>query len=148
MKPKHQRLAFISVSMVFLCAAALLTLGAFRDNVVYFYAPSELAEKAPAAEQHIRLGGLVDPGSVARDGDTLRFTLTDGQASVSVSYRGMPPALFREGQGAVVEGALNADGQFRATRVLTKHDENYMPPEVAAALKKTGRWKNGKGIGD
>lgn len=144
MKPKHQRLLFISVSIVFLCAAALLTMRAFRDNLVFFYSPSELAGRAGEPSQLIRVGGLVETGSIGHDeNDHLRFSLTDGQSVIAVEYRDMPPALFREGQGAVVEGYLEPAGHLRATRLLTKHDEYYMPREVVEALKKTGRWQEG-----
>lgn len=143
MKPKHQRLLFVGVTLLFLCAATLLTLRAFRDNLVFFYSPSELAQQAVGGEQRIRIGGLVEEGSVKNDGQTLRFRVTDGPAALAVEYRGLPPALFREGQGVVVEGRLADDGHMRAEKVLAKHDEYYMPKEVVEALKKSGRWREG-----
>ena len=140
MKPKHQRLAFVAFSVAFLVVAVLLTLQAFRENIVFFYSPTELAVQAPGAK-HIRLGGLVKQGSVSREGDVYRFTITDGSADVAVQYTGLVPNLFREGQGVVAEGAMGADGVFAARTILAKHDENYMPREVVDSLKKTGVWK-------
>jgi len=145
MKPKHQRLVFIAVSMVFLCAAGLLTLNAFRENIVYFYSPSELLAAAPAPNAFVRLGGLVESGSIARaEDDALTFTLEDGAAKMRVSYKGMLPNLFREGQGIVAEGYLLEDGSFKAQTILAKHDENYMPRELVGSLKKSGYWKMGE----
>lgn len=145
MKPKHQRLAFIAVSMAFLCVAVLFTLQAFRENLVFFYSPSDLAAKPAAAGRLIRIGGLVEAGSVTHgeDGATA-FTVTDGAASVHVEYRGLLPNLFREGQGIVAEGTLTAPGRFEAKTVLAKHDETYMPREVVDALKRSGHWKGGQ----
>lgn len=142
MTPKRQRLWFVSLSVVFLCAATLLSLQAMRDSIVFFYTPSELLAKTDVPEP-IRLGGLVAAGSVVQgEGDVTRFIVEDGAASLKVEYHGVLPNLFREGQGVVAEGALEA-GRFVATRVLAKHDENYMPPEVAKKLKQDGYWREG-----
>lgn len=140
MKPKHQRLAFILFSVGFLCAATLLALQAFRDNIVFFYTPTELSELADASPSLVRIGGLVESGSVKQNGKHLMFSLTDGKTALLIEHEGLPPALFREGQGAVVEGRLTHPGHFKAARVLTKHDEFYMPKEVVDSLKKTGHW--------
>lgn len=139
MKPKHQRLVFVAVSMVFLCAAALFTLRAFRENLVFFYSPSELAQHMPAPTQLVRLGGLVKTGSIAHDGDQVRFIVTDGAGELSVHYTGLLPSLFREGQGVIAEGHAQPGG-FEATKILAKHDETYMPKEVVDALKRSGNW--------
>ena len=143
MKPKRQRLVLIGLGMLALFGAAALVLTAFEENVVYFYSPTDLVEKKVAPARTIRIGGLVEEGSVKQDGDglTVAFKVTDTQRSVPVVYRGILPDLFREGQGVVTEGTLGADGVFVASEVLAKHDENYMPPEVADALKKAGQWK-------
>ena len=143
MKPKRQRLILIGLGMLALFGAAALVLTAFEENVVYFYSPTDLVEKQVAPAQMIRIGGLVEEGSVRQNGDglTVAFKVTDTQRSVPVVYRGILPDLFREGQGVVTEGTLGADGVFVASEVLAKHDENYMPPEVAEALKKAGQWK-------
>ena len=145
MKPKHQRLIFVAVSMAFLVAAALLTLRAFHDNLIFFYSPSELAQAHIQPGQVIRIGGLVTKGSLMRGSDErITFDVDDGKDHIQVSYQGLLPALFREGQGVVAEGSLGADGVFTAREVLAKHDENYMPPEVAKAIKEAGQWRDGK----
>ncbi len=143
LKRKHRRLGFVVAGMVCLLIAAGLVLNAFEDNLVFFYSPSDLAEKAIPEGRRFRLGGLVEEGSVKRleDGLTVEFTVTDLVAVVAVSYRGPLPDLFREGQGVVTEGKMAADGVFIADNVLAKHDENYMPPEVAEALKAAGQWQ-------
>lgn len=141
MKPKHQRMIFVAFTVVSLCVATLLVMNAFRQNLVFFYSPSELALRPVDNTQLIRIGGLVEAGSIERgENDRLQFRISDGKATLTVMYQGMVPALFREGQGAVAEGYLD-NGEFHATRILTKHDENYMPREVVDALKKSGRWK-------
>ncbi len=138
---QQRRLAVIGVAGAVLALAVGLTLAGLRDAVVYFYPPSELAQKAKPGER-VRIGGLVAQGSVARSDDgALLFAVTDGPGSVKVRYHGQPPDLFRENQGVVAEGKLKPDGQFEADMVLAKHDENYMPREVAEALKKTGEWR-------
>lgn len=140
MKPKHQRLVFVAFSVVFLCVATMFTLQAFRENVVFFYTPSDLVKQPTDEKKQVRVGGLVETGSVIRNGDNLRFSVTDGQVSISVNYQGITPGLFREGQGAVIEGYWLGDGRIKAARVLTKHDEFYMPKEVVESLKKSGHW--------
>ena len=143
MKPKHQRMVFVGVSVVLLCAAVLLVLRAFSENIVFFYSPSELVQAHPPSDRQLRVGGLVENGSVvSAPGEPLSFTITDGDAQVRVRYSGVLPALFREGQGVVAEGVWNGD-IITAERILTKHDEKYMPREVVDTLKKTGRWQEG-----
>lgn len=141
---KRKRLYAVLGGMAMLGVAAALVLFALRDNLVFFYSPTDLATKELAANQRIRIGGLVAKGSVTKadDGRTTRFTVTDMKSDVTVSYTGVLPDLFREGQGVVAEGRLQPDGVFQATEVLAKHDEKYMPPEVANALKKSGYWKH------
>ena len=142
MKLKHRRLTFVILGGVALAAATGLILYAFRDNIVFFRSPSELMARHFSPDQRLRVGGLVVKGSVQHDSDgvTTRFDVTDLTQTIKVTYRGILPDLFREGQGVVAEGYLK-DGIFVAKEVLAKHDEKYMPPEVAAALKKSGRWK-------
>ncbi len=141
MSPKRQRLIFVFLSVCFLCTSALLMMNAFKENVVFFYSPSQLPHESQPGMK-MRIGGLVEAGSVQHEENSgIRFVVTDNAASLPVHYRGALPNLFREGQGVVVEGALSAERQFEATRVLAKHDETYMPPEVAEALKSSGRWK-------
>lgn len=146
MTRKQRRLYAIIGAMSLLGAAASLVLFAVRDTLVFFYTPSELADKQLPAGRNFRIGGLVSEGSVKRqpDGVSVTFTVTDLTASLPVRYRGLLPDLFREGQGVVAEGALGEDGVFTASQVLAKHDENYMPREVAEALKKSGKWKGGE----
>ncbi len=145
MTRKRRRLVLISSGMIALSAAVALVLIAFEDNLVFFYSPSDLlAEKVPESRA-LRLGGLVEEDSVKRlaDGLTVEFRVTDLANAVPVTYRGILPDLFREGQGVVAEGRFGADGVFVADEVLAKHDENYMPPEVAEALKEAGQWQGG-----
>ncbi len=146
MTRKKRRLVVIGSGMVMLFAAAALVLNAFQDSLVFFRSPSDLAEQQQPRDRAFRLGGLVEEGSVSRgsDGLTIEFRVTDLANSVPVTYRGILPDLFREGQGVVAEGRLRDDGVFVANEVLAKHDENYMPPEVAEALKKSGQWRDGK----
>jgi cytochrome c-type biogenesis protein CcmE len=144
MKPKRRRLAFVVVGMVLLGAAAGLVLWAMQDTLVFFYSPSELMTKHIPPERNLRIGGLVEEGSLARDGATVRFRVTDMAETIPVVYTGILPDLFREGQGVVAEGRMGADGVFVAAEVLAKHDENYMPKEVVDALKKSGRWQEGQ----
>jgi cytochrome c-type biogenesis protein CcmE len=155
MTRKRRRLIALGIGLSLLAAATALVLTAFNDNLVFFYSPSELAEKSvgqmatsPGAigpGRRIRIGGLVEPQSLRRqpDGHEIDFRVTDGKTTVAVVYNGALPDLFREGQGVVAEGRLRPDGVFAATSVLAKHDEKYMPPEVADALKKSGRWQEG-----
>jgi cytochrome c-type biogenesis protein CcmE len=146
-KPKHKRLSFVVIGMALLTAAAILILFALNDSVVFFYSPSDLAEQDVQPDRRFRLGGLVEENSVVRadDGVTTTFRVTDLASTVSVSFRGLLPDLFREGQGVVAEGQLDAKGVFVASEVLAKHDENYMPPEVAEALRKSGQWQGDEG---
>lgn len=139
MTRKQRRGVLIGGSVLVLSIAAILTLFALKDSIVFFHTPTDVAEQKVKAGQRIRLGGLVAEGSVKRGGGTdVEFAVTDTIKSVPVSYRGVLPDLFREGQGVVTEGVLEADGRFKADTVLAKHDENYMPPEVADALKAKG----------
>src|SRR5947208_14683381 len=131
MKPKNQRLALIAAAVVAVLIAVLLAMWGLRERVSYFYTPAEIAAGKAAQGQAIRLGGMVERGSVQRqpDGVTIRFVVTDGQARTPVTYRGIVPDLFREGSGAVAEGRLQG-GTFVADTILAKHDERYMPPEL------------------
>ena len=140
MKRKHKRLTFVVVALVLLGAAAALVLNAFEDSIVFFFGPSEVLAKAPAPDRRLRIGGLVESGSVEKAGTRVRFRVTDLEASIPVTYEGLLPDLFREGQGVVAEGYLR-QGVFHADEVLAKHDETYMPPEVAETLKKAGHWQ-------
>ena len=122
-----------------------LVLVALKDSIVFFNSPTDVVEKHLAPGTRIRIGGLVKEGSVQRgDGLAVRFAVTDGKSTVAVAYQGLLPDLFREGQGIVAEGALDGAGTFKADSVLAKHDESYMPKEVADALKKQGHWKDDK----
>ncbi|MEX2650609.1 MAG: cytochrome c maturation protein CcmE [Alphaproteobacteria bacterium] len=143
MKRKHKRLAALGAGAALLGGAAALVLSAFDDNLLFFYTPTQLAEKPTAEGRRFRMGGLVEEDSVKRleDGLTVTFNVTDLTNIVPVTYTGVLPDLFREGQGVVVEGALGPDGVFQAAEVLAKHDENYMPKEVADALKASGEWR-------
>jgi cytochrome c-type biogenesis protein CcmE len=139
---KRRRLAFAAALLVAGAGAAALVLYALKDNVLYFYSPSDVFAKHVSPGIAFRIGGLVAPHSVSHGaGADVRFTVTDGKSSVPVDYRGVLPALFREGQGVVALGALDEAGIFAASEVLAKHDERYMPPEVVDALKRAGRWK-------
>src|SRR5689334_9671772 len=144
MTPKRKRLWLLVASLAVLGAAVTLVLTALNDNLVFFYSPTQVAEKKPGPERRFRLGGLVEQGSVKKNGQETRFVVTDLAKTVPVVYRGLLPDLFREGQGVIAEGTLGADGVFTAREVLAKHDEKYMPPEVARALKESGRWKEGE----
>ena len=146
MKRKHRRLSVIVVAMLVLGGAVALVLTALEDNIVFFYSPTQVAEKAPAPGKRLRIGGLVKEQSFRRldDGVTQAFVVTDLANELKVTYRGVLPDLFREGQGVVAEGTFNPEGVFMASEVLAKHDENYMPAEVTEALKKSGRWQEGK----
>jgi len=143
MKRKHKRLTFAFIAMLLLAVATALVLSAFEDSIVFFYSPTDLTEKNVADGRHVRIGGLVEEGSVKKaEGAITLFRVTDLTTTIAVSYKGLLPDLFREGQGVVAEGKLQ-DGVFMASDVLAKHDENYMPPEVAEALKKSGQWNTG-----
>lgn len=137
-QPKQQRLVLALVALSVLALAGIIAAFALEDTAAYFKAPSDIAAEPPAPGQTIRLGGLVKTGSVGRspDGLTLLFTVTDMTADTPVAYRGLVPDLFREGQGVIATGSFDATGRFEARELLAKHDENYMPPEVAKALEK------------
>ena len=144
MTRKRRRLVLLLACGLGLATATTLVLTAFGDNMVFFLTPADVASKAPHGGRSFRLGGLVEAGSVARireDGKpSARFRITDGTTAIVVTYGGVLPDLFREGQGVVALGALAPDGTFRASEVLAKHDETYMPKDVADALKKSGHW--------
>ena len=143
MTRKQRRLVLIGSSLGVLALAAVLVLSALKDSIVFFNSPTDVIEKQVAPGTRIRLGGLVKPGTVQR-GEQLavRFEVTDGNRAIAVAYQGVLPDLFREGQGVIAEGTLQPGGTFKADSVLAKHDEKYMPREVADALKKQGHWKD------
>lgn len=145
MTRKRRRLFAVGAGMLLLAAATGLVLNAFRDSLVFFYGPTEALAKDLGPDRRFRLGGLVEQGSLGRAGDgiTVTFKITDGAAAIPVSYAGILPDLFREGQGVIAEGRL-LRGTFEARSVLAKHDESYMPPEVVEALKKSGQWQPDK----
>ncbi len=148
MTRKQRRSLLIVVAVGILMLASILMLFALRDTIVFFYTPSEVLEKRIVSGQKFRLGGLVTKGSVKRgQGTSVTFSITDTEKTINVSYKGVLPDLFREGQGVVAEGALTTSGAFVAETVLAKHDEQYMPPEVAKALKKKQVWKGKQGSG-
>jgi cytochrome c-type biogenesis protein CcmE len=143
MTRKQRRLALLGAGLGVLGVAAALILSALKDSIVFFNSPTDIVDKHIAPGTRIRLGGLVSPGSLERgDNLAIRFQVTDGNKAVNVAYQGILPDLFREGQGVVAEGALDGAGVFKADNVLAKHDESYMPKEVADALKKQGHWKD------
>lgn len=145
MKARHKRLVFILLGLVAVGGATALVLKAFQGNLLYFLSPSDVlvAKKAPA-DRSFRLGGLVEEGSLKRedDGLTAHFVVTDNAQRINVTYKGILPDLFKEGKGVITQGKLEADGTFRASEVLAKHDENYMPPEVAKSLKSAQNGNN------
>jgi cytochrome c-type biogenesis protein CcmE len=144
MTRKHQRLGLLALGLAALGGATALVLSAFSSSLVFFYSPSDLKAQAISAERRVRIGGLVEDGSVKRgDGDRVAFRITDGKTDVAVIYHGILPDLFREGQGVVAEGKLEPGGEFAAATILAKHDERYMPREVVDALKKSGHWQEG-----
>jgi cytochrome c-type biogenesis protein CcmE len=140
MKPRHRRMAWIAVGVSALAVAVGLVLNAFSSNLVFFFTPTQIANGEAPKDRTFRVGGLVEPGSVRRDGDgtTVLFRVTDNARTIAVAYRGILPDLFKEGSGVVAQGRVRADGSFEAAEVLAKHDENYMPPEAAEALKRAG----------
>ena len=143
MTRKQRRGILIGTCVAVLGVAVGLVLYAMRDSIVFFYSPSEVADMEIAPGTRFRLGGLVENGSVVRgEGTTIRFTITDQAKTLPVTFTGVLPDLFREGQGVVAEGTLTPDGVFHADNVLAKHDENYMPPEVAKKLKAQGVWRD------
>ncbi|MCS6758652.1 MAG: cytochrome c maturation protein CcmE [Candidatus Devosia euplotis] len=138
---KQKRLAVIAGLGLVLALATALVLMALRDQIVFFYSPSNVIARDVAAGQPIRLGGLVKDASWVRDGQRNSFVITDGDTDLTAQYVGLLPDLFREGQGVVAEGSMGGDGQFIATNVLAKHDENYIPKEAVEALKASGEWR-------
>ena len=146
MTRKRRRLVLIGSALSVLAVAVALVLTALKDAIVFFNSPTDVAEKHIATGSRLRLGGLVKEGSVQRgENMQVRFEVTDGKNTVRVAYQGLLPDLFREGQGVVTEGTLDGGGMFKADSVLAKHDEKYMPREVADALKKQGHWKEDDG---
>jgi cytochrome c-type biogenesis protein CcmE len=143
MKARHRRFAWIGAGLIALGVAAALVLNAFRSNLVFFFSPTQVVEKQAPQGRPFRIGGLVVPGSLKRDPNslTVHFSVTDTAQTIPVQYTGLLPDLFKEGKGVVAQGTLAADGSFHATEVLAKHDENYMPPEAKAALEQAQ--KNG-----
>ena len=142
MKPKHQRLLLICSALLGLAISISLILMAFQDTLVFFYSPAELLNKNISPQQRIRVGGLVARESTLQKGEHVNFKITDQKETIDVTYHGLLPDLFREGQGVVVEGYLLDPMTFKATTVLAKHDENYMPKEVADRLKEKGLWRH------
>jgi cytochrome c-type biogenesis protein CcmE len=138
MKPRHKRLLWVLGGVAALGIAAALVLNAFQSNLVFFFTPTQIAAGEAPRGKAFRVGGLVEPGSVKRDGTSVSFRVTDNAKSISVAYTGILPDLFKEGRGIVAQGSIQPDGSFRASEVLAKHDENYMPPEAAEALKRAG----------
>ena len=140
MKARHRRFAWIGGGIAVLGVAAALVLNAFQSNLVFFLTPSQVAANEAPHNRNFRIGGLVEAGSVtrAKDGLTVRFNVTDTVKTIPVVYVGILPDLFREGKGVVAQGRIDGDGTFKASEVLAKHDENYMPPEAADALKRAG----------
>jgi cytochrome c-type biogenesis protein CcmE len=134
MKSRHKRFVVIIVGLVVLSGAAMLVLNAFRSNLVFFFTPTQIADGEAPRESAFRVGGMVKNGSLLRDSEKGFFVVTDTQKEVLVRYQGMLPDLFKEGQGVVAQGRLNAQGEFVASEVLAKHDENYMPPEAKHAM--------------
>jgi cytochrome c-type biogenesis protein CcmE len=134
-KPRHKRFAWIALGLAALGIATALVLTAFNKNLVFFFTPSQVAAKEAPVGRTFRIGGMVVPGSVKRDGVEVRFVVTDTAKDIPVVYRGQLPDLFKEGKGVVAQGSLGADGVFTAREVLAKHDENYMPPDAAHAIQ-------------
>ena len=140
MKPRHKRLALVLGGLAAIGVAVALVLNAFQSNLVFFYTPTEIAEGKAPTGRPFRIGGLVQPGSVQRVGNEadVVFVVTDSARDIRVAYTGILPDLFKEGKGVVAQGTIQPDGSFRANEVLAKHDENYMPPEAAEALRRAG----------
>src|ERR671914_1781956 len=136
MKRRHKRIIFICAALAAIGLATWLVLGAFKENLVFFFSPTQVAAKEAPVNRTFRIGGLVENGSLKRENDglTVRFTVTDTAKTVPVVYKGILPDLFKEGKGCVAQGRLGSDGVFYADQVLAKHDENYMPPEVGEAI--------------
>ena len=138
MKTRHKRIVFICAALAAISLASWLVLGAFRNNLVFFFSPSQVAAKEAPVDKTFRIGGLVQNGTLKRDADglTVRFTVTDTVNNIPVVYKGILPDLFKEGRGCVAQGRVSNDGVFYADQIMAKHDENYMPPEAARALDK------------
>jgi cytochrome c-type biogenesis protein CcmE len=144
---RGRRLSLIAAALAVVGAAAGIALYALTDSIIFFYSPSEVVQKAVQPGARLRVGGLVKADSLIKlSGENVAFVVTDGANEVTVAYQGLLPDLFREGQGVVAEGLLEAPGQMRAETILAKHDERYMPREVVDALKKQGRWQEGEGV--
>jgi len=142
MTRKQRRTVFILTGMTVIAFAAFLVLSALQDSIVFFYSPSDVETKNIEAGRRVRIGGLVGQGTVAKGAGTqINFDISDGGSTIQVSYNGLLPDLFREGQGVIAEGRLESPRKFIADTILAKHDENYMPPEVADSLKKQGVWR-------
>ena len=141
MKSRHKKLLVIVLGLAGIGIAAALILNAFQSNLVFFFSPTQVANGEAPSDRAFRIGGLVEQGSLKREGNglTVRFVVTDTAKSMPVVYQGILPDLFKEGKGVVAEGKLGADGLFTATQVLAKHDENYMPPEAASALEQAAK---------
>ena len=146
MTRRGRRLSLIAAALAVVGAAVAIALYSLSDSIVFFYSPTEVVQKAVQPGARLRVGGLVKAGSVIKlSGENISFVVTDGANELKVAYQGLLPDLFREGQGVVAEGVLEAPGQMRAETILAKHDERYMPREVVEALKKQGRWQEGEG---
>lgn len=148
MKRRHKRIAFIVIALASMSIAAYLVASAFRNNLVFFFSPTQVVAKEAPINRTFRIGGLVQEGTLKRDPDglTVRFIVTDTAQSIPVVYKGILPDLFKEGRGCVAQGKLSSDGVFQAEQVLAKHDENYMPPEAAHALSKAEADKAAKSV--
>jgi cytochrome c-type biogenesis protein CcmE len=144
MKPRHRKLLLIALAVAAIGGAAMLVLNAFQSNMVFFFSPSQVADKSAPQGREFRIGGMVQEGSLVKSGSDLnvRFVVTDFAHNVPVTYTGLLPDLFKEGKGVVAQGKLGEDGVFHADQVLAKHDENYMPPEAATALKNAAAGKS------
>jgi cytochrome c-type biogenesis protein CcmE len=142
LKPKTRRMIYILVLLSAIAFGVGVLLWNMRSHLEFFFTPSQLFEQKILENQKIRIGGLIEAESIVRDEQKISFVLTDGQKKITVVYNGLPPALFREGQGMVARGFLKGDGIFSADELLAKHDERYMPPEVARALKEQGHWRD------
>ncbi len=149
MKKRHKRMVLLGAGLAGVSLVAVLVFQAFSSNMLFFYSPSDIKAHKVPVERSFRLGGLVEEGSLKRedDGLTVHFVITDNAERIPVVYKGILPDLFREGQGVVAQGKLTPDGRFVADQVLAKHDENYMPPEVAEALAKTKKQQEGMTVG-
>ena len=141
MKARYRRFIWVALGLLIIAVAVTLVLRAFNSNLVFFFTPSEVSENKAPSDRTFRIGGLVSAGSIKRqpDGLTVAFDVTDTAKTIPVTYKGILPDLFKEGKGVVAQGKIGPDGVFRAAEVLAKHDENYMPPEAAEALKKAGK---------